>query len=67
MKLPLPSPSRIVTSSEPPFATARSMLASPLGLAATIEVGPLPAGSGEVGAGVKLPLPSPSRMVTSSE
>src|SRR5262245_61790061 len=55
VKSPVPSPSMIVTSSEYWFATARSVLASPLRLAATIEVGPFPAGSGEVGADVKSP------------
>src|SRR5262245_60113447 len=52
---PVPSPGRMARSSEYWFATARSVLASPLRLAATIEVGPFPAGSGEVGADVKSP------------
>src|SRR5207344_3194279 len=67
VKLPVPSPSRIVRLSVAAFATARSVLASPPRLAAATELGNAPAASGEVPAAVKLPAPSPSRIVTSPE
>src|SRR6266404_5437515 len=64
---PVPSPKRIVTLAEYSFATAKSRLPSPLKSPAVTEAGLNPAATGEPAGSLKWPLPSPSRIVTSSE
>src|SRR6185436_307423 len=63
VKLPVPSPRRIVTLLEPKFAVARSGLPSRLKSPAATETA-VPAPSGEVAGWLKLPVPSPSIIVT---
>src|SRR5207344_656027 len=64
VKLPVPSPSRIVTWSRLKFAATRSGRPSLLKSPTATDQGLRPASSGEVDAGVKLPAASPSRIVT---
>src|SRR5581483_285532 len=64
---PAPSPSRTVTLPAAPllkFAIARSMLPSPLKSPEVIDSGSVPTPNGLPIAGVKPPLPLPSRTVT---
>ena len=62
VKLPVPSPSRIVTVLVLKLTTARSSFPSPLKSPTATEFGFLPVAGDEVRA--KLPVPSPSKMLT---
>ncbi len=60
---PVPSPVNTAIVFELPLATARSSNPSPLRSQAVMALGPVPPlGNGEPGAGLKLPLPLPSRI-----
>ena len=62
LKLPVPSPNKIDTLSEPMLATARSCLPSPLKSPTATELGRLPVPK-LVGA-LKLPVPLPNKIDT---